>query len=101
MPDRRDLATTYARFLTLTIVNPATIVFFVAVVVGLGLADGMTPTGGVLFVTGAFTASLSWQTLLATVGAVAGKRLGHRSQTGAIAFGNLLILAFAAMILLR
>lgn len=100
-PDRRDLTTTYARFLALTIINPATIVYFVAVVVGLGIANGMTTTEGALFVAGAFAASLSWQTLLATVGAVAGKRLNHRLQTAAITFGNLLILAFAVMILLR
>ena len=60
MPNRSELAGTYARFLGLTIINPTTIIYFAAVVVGLGVASGLTPTGGVLFCVGAFLASLSW-----------------------------------------
>ena len=100
-PDRRELAGTYARFIALTIINPTTIVYFAAVIVGLGVADDLSAGEGVLFAVGAFLASLSWQTTLAAVGALAGDRLSARAQTAAIVIGNLVILAFAIVILLR
>ena len=101
MPDRRELAATYLRFLGLTIINPATVVYFAAVIIGLGVADDLTVFEGVLFATGAFFASLSWQTLLAAVGGFAGDRLSDRARVVAVVAGNLVILAFAAAILLR
>jgi arginine exporter protein ArgO len=100
-PDRRELASTFARFVGLTIINPTTIVYFAAVIVGLGVANDLSPTEGVLFVVGAFVASLSWQTMLAGVGAFAGDRLSDRAQTVAVIFGNVVILAFAAVIVLQ
>ncbi len=100
LPDRRELASTYARFVGLTVINPTTVVYFAAIVVGLGVANEMTAVEAVLFVVGAFAASLSWQTLLAGVGASAGERLGERTQTVAIVAGNLVILALAVLILL-
>ena len=98
---RRSLTGTYARFLALTIVNPATVVYFAAVIIGLGIASDLTPTEGILFVAGAFSASLTWQSLLAGLGSFAGKRLSHRIQAIAIATGNLVILALAMAILFR
>ena len=100
-PDRRELAGTYARFVGLTIINPTTVVYFAAVIVGLGIATDMSAVEGVLFTVGAFLASLSWQTLLAGVGALAGDRLSARAQTIAVVLGNLVILVFAAVILFR
>jgi len=100
-PDRRELAGTYARFLGLTVINPATVVYFAAFIVGLGVARDMTPAQEALFVTGAFLASLSWQTLLAGVGAFAGHRLPHKTQTAAIIAGNILILIIAGLILVQ
>jgi threonine/homoserine/homoserine lactone efflux protein len=100
MPNRSELAGTYARFLGLTIINPTTIVYFAAVVVGLGVASGLTPVGGILFCVGAFIASLSWQTLLAFTGASAGKRMSPRAQVVAMVVGNLLILGLAVVIIL-
>jgi threonine/homoserine/homoserine lactone efflux protein len=101
LPNRSDLAKTYARFLGLTIINPTTIVYFAAVVVGLGVASDLTATGGVTFAVGAFLASLSWQTLLASVGAIAGKRMSRRVQMVAMIAGNILILGLAVVIILR
>jgi arginine exporter protein ArgO len=101
LPNRSDLAKTYARFLGLTIINPITIVYFAAVVVGLGVASDLTATGGVMFAVGAFLASLSWQTLLASVGAIAGKGMSPRVQQISMAGGNLVILGLAAVILFR
>jgi threonine/homoserine/homoserine lactone efflux protein len=99
MPDRRELAGTYARFVGLTVINPATIVYFGAVIVGLGVASDMTVSQGILFAVGAFLASLSWQTLLALFGGFAGDRLSDRARTVAVVVGNLVILAFAVVIL--
>jgi len=100
MPNRSELTRTYARFLGLTVINPTTIVYFAAVVVGLGVASGLTATGGILFCAGAFVASLSWQTLLAFIGALAGKRMSPRVQVVAMVVGNLLILGIAVAIIL-
>lgn len=96
-----DLGRTYARFLALTIINPATVVYFAAVVIGLGIASDMALADGVLFITGAFLASLSWQTLIAGLGALAGTRLTTRTTTIISIGGNLLILVFGLLILFR
>ncbi|MGI9584802.1 MAG: LysE family transporter [Acidimicrobiia bacterium] len=100
MPSRSELAGTYARFLGLTAINPMTMVYFAAVVVGFGVSSGLSATGAVLFCIGAFLASLSWQTALAAVGATAGKRMTPRVQTIAMVLGNLLVLAIAIVILI-
>jgi arginine exporter protein ArgO len=101
MPDRRELASTYGRFLALTMINPTTVVYFAAVIVGVGVAADMTGIDGLLFALGAGVASLSWQLLLAGIGAFAGRRLGSTARTAAIVGGNLLILGFAVVILIR
>ncbi len=100
-PTRNELAVTYGRFLGLTVINPTTVVYFAAVIIGLGVTEDMSAPLGLLFVVGAFLASLSWQTLLAVIGSSAGRRLSPKARTGAVVSGNLLILAFAVIILLR
>ena len=100
-PTRNELAVTYGRFLGLTVINPTTVVYFAAVIIGLGVTEDMSARLGLLFVVGAFLASLSWQTLLAVIGSSAGRRLSSKSRTVAVVSGNLLILAFAVVILLR
>ncbi len=101
MPDRAELVGTYLRFLGLTIINPLTVVYFAAFVVGLGLADGLSLGGGAIFVGGAFLASLSWQLLLAAVGSIAGHRLSQRVRVGTILAGNLLVLGLAVVVVVR
>jgi arginine exporter protein ArgO len=61
--------------LGLTILNPATIVYFVALVLGRRADDGVNAWGQVLFVVGAFVASASWQLLLAGGGSLVGRTL--------------------------
>lgn len=62
----------YLLFLGLTAVNPATVVYFAAVVLGNhGLVS--TPVEGVAFVLAAFLASASWQLALAGGGAALGR----------------------------
>lgn len=94
---RGEIRAVYARFVGLTIVNPATVVYFAALVVGLP-AIGTDPAHRAAFVVGVGLASLSWQTTLAGIGSLAHGRLspGARVATGVV--GNLIVLALAANI---
>lgn len=94
-----DLSRTYGRFVGLTVVNPTTVVYFAAIVIGLGVAGNLSAGEGALFVTGAFLASLSWQTVIAAVGAFAGHRLSIRARRLVSVLGNVVILVFAIVIL--
>ena len=94
-----DLTRIFGRFLGLTLINPTTVVYFTAVVIGLGVAEGMTTAEDALFVAGAFLASLSWQTVVAAVGTVVGRKLPLGARTAVSVLGNLVILAFALVIL--
>lgn len=85
---------TYLRFLGLTLLNPATVIYFAALVLALPhLAEGAEER--VAFVIGAFLASLSWQMVLAAIGALAHHRLPDRSRVVLSLFGNVAICAFA------
>jgi arginine exporter protein ArgO len=95
-----DLMKTYAQFVGLTVINPTTIVYFAAVVIGLGIAGNLSAGEGALFVAGAFLASLSWQSVIAAVGAFAGHRLSMRARRIVSVLGNLVILILAIVILI-
>ncbi|HSJ28222.1 MAG TPA: LysE family transporter [Acidimicrobiia bacterium] len=97
---RGELALTYARFLGLTMINPMTVVYFGTVVLGANAGRSLTVTEGVTFAVAAFGASLSWQILLAGIGAVAGKGLSPGFRTATSVLGNLFIAAVAVLILL-
>lgn len=90
----------YAAFLGLTLVNPATVVYFAAVVVGLGVASGMTLLEGAAFVLGAGLASLSWQTLLAWFGSAARGRVSEATRRLIGVVGNLVVAGLAIAIFL-
>lgn len=86
---------TYLRFVGLTLLNPQTVVYFAALV--LGLPDvGRGAGERAAFVSGAFLASLAWQTVLAGLGALAHHRLPDRLRLALSLGGNVLILGFAA-----
>lgn len=92
---------TYAKFLGLTIINPLTVIYFTALILGRGpAAVQYTTLDQVLFVVGAALASLSWQTLLALLGSVGHTRLSPGFRKGAVAFGNLVVLVLGLRILL-
>jgi arginine exporter protein ArgO len=66
----------YAGILALTLLNPATVIYFAALVLASGGAGG-----GVPFVVGAFLASASWQLLIAGGGSLIGRVLtGDRGR---------------------
>jgi arginine exporter protein ArgO len=83
----------YLGVLGLTLLNPATIVYFAALVLGRGGTGG-----GVWFVAGAFLASASWQLLIAGGGALVGRLLtGERGRliTALISSAVIAVLAVA------
>jgi arginine exporter protein ArgO len=95
----RNLVATYLRFLAITLLNPMTVVYFAALSLGLPAVSGSGEAAGrAAFVVGAFGASLSWQLLLAGLGALAHRRLPARFQLGISLLGNVLIVLFAAVI---
>ncbi|HEV2755045.1 MAG TPA: LysE family transporter [Actinomycetota bacterium] len=90
---------TYLRFLGLTILNPATITYFVALILGLDRGDA-SAADKVLFVTAAFLASLSWQVSLAGLGAFLHKRLPENARAIFGTIGAVVIAGFALRLLL-
>jgi arginine exporter protein ArgO len=88
---------TFAAFLGLTLLNPVTVTYFAALILGLA-GTGVGPAEKAAFVAGAFLASLSWQVLLAAVGAFLHRRLSPGLRVGVIVLGNTIVLLFAAVI---
>jgi arginine exporter protein ArgO len=74
-----------------------TITYFAALILGLG-GTGTEPAEKIAFVVGAFIASLSWQTLIAAAGAALHRRLGPPMRLAVGVTGNVIVLAFAAVI---
>ncbi|HJS28170.1 MAG TPA: LysE family transporter, partial [Anaerolineales bacterium] len=97
--DPRGLAGVYTRFLGLTLLNPLTIAYFGALILGRDAAAAATTLDRALFVVGAGLASLSWQTLLAGLGALGNRRLSPGFRRGASIGGNLVVIALGARIL--
>lgn len=92
---------TYLQFLAITLLNPLTIVYFTAYIIGRDYsAGGYSVQQAILFVVGAGLSSLSWQTLLAGIGGATGKRLTPGWQMVTSLIGNLLVLALGLRIIL-
>ena len=92
---------TYFELLGLTLLNPATIVYFAAVTVGLpaDVLDGVPER--IAFAAAAFGASLAWQIGLAVFGAALGRGTGHRLHTPTVILGNAIVIALGVLILLE
>jgi arginine exporter protein ArgO len=88
---------TFAVFLGLTLLNPITVIYFAALILGLA-GTGVGIGEKAAFVAGAFLASLSWQVVLAAVGAVLHRHLPPTARAAVVVLGNVIILAFAAVI---
>jgi arginine exporter protein ArgO len=96
----RGLRRTFAGFLGLTLLNPLTIVYFTALI--LGLRDQrLTPLEArAAFVAGVFVASLSWQWLLAGAGTFLRHRLSDQARVITSLVGAAIVAALALRIVL-
>jgi arginine exporter protein ArgO len=93
----RGPSRTYAAFLGLTLLNPMTVTYFAALVLGLpALAGGAAERFA--FAAAAFLASASWQLLLAAVGALLHRHASPGFRRWTSLAGNVVILGFAALI---
>lgn len=89
-------ARAYLGLLGLTLLNPATVVYFSALVVGRQATDVLTGVRAFVFVSAAFVASASWQLLLAAGGRLVGRALtGRRGQLATALVSGAVITALA------
>lgn len=90
---------TYAQFLGITLVNPLTVVYFAALILGREKSAGVQLFDRLAFVLGAAAASLSWQTLLAGFGSLFHGRLSAGFRLGAVIVGNIIVAGLGVRIL--
>jgi threonine/homoserine/homoserine lactone efflux protein len=95
--DERSMVRTYLLFVGLTLLNPATVAYFVTLAVGLPEIAQDAPSR-VAFAVGAALSSLSWQTLLAAVGAALHARLSRRIELVTALLSSAILVAFALKI---
>ncbi|MEU6283024.1 LysE family transporter [Streptomyces sp. NPDC047028] len=89
-------ARAYLGLLGVTLLNPVTVVYFAALVVGTSTAEAVRPLDRAVFVLAALAASASWQLFLACGGALLGRALtGRRGRlvTALLSSGVILTLA--------
>lgn len=96
---QRSAGRTYLSLLGLTLLNPMTVIYFVALTVGLPFLGGLLER--LAFALAALVASLSWQSLLAIVGVVLGRGSGHRLRRPTVVLGNVLIVLMGGLIMLE
>ena len=95
-PDARDLAATYARFIAITMVNPATLAYFVAVAFGFA---GSVLNDAFAFIGGVFAASLTWHAILAVLSGSLHGRLSPIARTVLTIVANGVVIALGIRIL--
>ncbi|MET9929544.1 MULTISPECIES: LysE family transporter [unclassified Streptomyces] len=84
----------FLTFLGITVLNPLTVLYFTALVLGGRPAAG--PAEAVVFVLAAFAASASWQLLLAAAGTLLGRTVtGPRARLATALASSALIVALA------
>lgn len=90
----------YTSLVAITVVNPLTIVYFAALVVGARSGTATSPVEQGVFVVAAFLASASWQLLLACGGALLGHVLtGPRGRLATALASSALIVVLALRLL--
>ncbi|MEV0580782.1 LysE family transporter [Streptomyces sp. RTGN2] len=91
----------YFTLLALTLMNPMTVVYFAALVLGSEAVAASAPAHRVVFVLAAFAASASWQLLVAGGGALLGRALtGSRGRLVTALASSTLITVLAVRLLL-
>jgi arginine exporter protein ArgO len=90
-------ARAYFGLLGLTLLNPMTVVYFSALVLGRQASDGLSPAGEAIFVAAAFAASASWQLVIAGSGGLVGRLFtGPRGRLVTALASSLFIVVLAA-----
>ncbi|KDN22334.1 LysE family transporter [Amycolatopsis rifamycinica] len=91
----------YVSLLGITLVNPATVVYFTALVVGDHARTAVPALDQAVFVLAAFAASASWQAALAGGGALLGRVLtGRRGRLATALVSSAVITALAVRLIL-
>ncbi|MFK0112389.1 LysE family transporter [Streptomyces sp. NPDC091217] len=94
-------ARAYLGLLGITLLNPTTVIYFAALVVGTRAGTAVRPLEQGVFVLAAFAASASWQLLLAGSGALLGRGLtGHRGRLVTALLSSCVMLGLAARMVL-
>jgi threonine/homoserine/homoserine lactone efflux protein len=88
----------YLLIFGLTAINPLTVTYFVALILGFS-ALAQDPGTRIVFATSAFLASLAWQSLIAGIGAVVHHTASTLVRTLTSVAGSLIILGLAGLIL--
>lgn len=91
----RGGAPTYLAFLGLTLLNPVTVAYFAALIIGLQAEALAGPNAKSLFVIGAFAASASWQLTLVGAGGLLHQRLPPNATLVTGLVGNAVIVLLA------
>lgn len=80
----------------ITLLNPTTVIYFAALVLGSRASDAVSPWEQGVFVLAAFLASASWQLLVASGGALLGRALtGRRGRLVTALVSSAVIMALA------
>ena len=88
----------YAALAGVTVLNPLTVVYWAALVLGRqASAAALTPAQAGAFVAAVFTASASWQLVLVSGGALAGRVASSRRGRLAISLASSLLIAAVAL----
>ena len=90
---------TYGMVLGLTLLNPVTVTYFTTLILGMQAASPSF-VNSILFIAGAFIASLSWQSFLASISGIAHKHVSAKLQLATFTVGNFVIMGFGVAILL-
>ena len=90
----------YVKFLAVTLLNPFTVAYFLALIIGKGPSWSFSLTDCLWFIAGVAIASLTWETMLAGLGALARKHLTPRFMTASILIGNALVILLGIQIVL-
>ncbi|MGW2766802.1 LysE family transporter [Streptomyces sp. NPDC001275] len=94
-------ARAYLALLGITVLNPTTLVYFAALVLGTRGSQAAPPSQQAVFVLAALAASASWQLLLASGGALLGRTLtSHRGRLVTTLASSTVITAAAVRMLL-
>lgn len=88
----------FVLFLTLTAINPTTLLYFVAILPGLHEVATSTPAQ-VAFIAGVALASFGWQAALVVGGSLLGRRTGPRLRGWTAIVGNGAVMVFGVALM--